>query len=360
MGFYDLMRLLGIGKGNEVILLGATCSVMVNAVMRTGATPVFADVDPDTFGSSSQTIAACVTRQTRIIVAQHSFGIPCDIEPIAKLSKEKNIFLLEDCALTLGSKVNGVVVGNFGDAALFSTDHSKPLNTLTGGLIYTCNSELACRLRLSQAVCSELSVARQKALWSRFLLEARYCVPAKYGRMGLIEIFLAIRKKFIHEEGDFLSEDFGSNHVTTYPYPAKLPAFLAAIGLIEIERWATVAVERSILLGSLIDSLRESQRDPYLPKAYKNKALQIVPSRFAWSETEGSNTRNLIKHFVHVSWTWFMQPIIATSEPLESFGYRTGFCPVSERIGPGMVNIPCNVIQKDAATLIELLKRVYV
>jgi hypothetical protein len=110
----------------------------------------------------------------------------------------------------------------------------------------------------------------------------------------------------------------------------------------------------------LIDSLRGSQRDPYLPKAYKNKALQIVPSRFAWSETEGSNTRNLIKHFVHVSWTWFMQPIIATSEPLESFGYRTGFCPVSERIGPGMVNIPCNVIQKDAATLIELLKRVYV
>lgn len=119
MGFYELMRLEGIGKGDEVILLGATCAVMVNAVLRTGATPVFSDINLDTFGSSRSTIEVCVTPQTRMIVAQHSFGIPCEIEPIVNLAKERNIFLLEDCALTLGSKVNGIVVGNFGDAALF-------------------------------------------------------------------------------------------------------------------------------------------------------------------------------------------------------------------------------------------------
>ena len=53
MGFYDLMRVLNIGKGDEVILLGSTCAVMVNAVMRTGATPVFSDMDLETYGSSS-------------------------------------------------------------------------------------------------------------------------------------------------------------------------------------------------------------------------------------------------------------------------------------------------------------------
>jgi len=358
MGFYDLMRLLGIGKGNEVILLGATCSVLVNAVMRKGAIPVFADVDPDTFGSSSQTIAACVTKQTRMIVAQHSFGIPCDIEPIVKLAKEKNIFLLEDCALTLGSKVNGVVVGNFGDAALFSTDHSKPLNTLTGGLVYMRNAKLACSLRLSQTVCSELSVARQKALWRRLILEARYCTPARYGRMGLIEVFSAIKKKLFGMTGDFLSGDFGSNPSTEYPYPAKLPAFLAAIGLIEIERWPIVAADRSILLGRLLEALSGSQAESYLPKAYKNEALQIVPLRFAWSELKGAGVRMALRHFVHVPWTWFMQPIIATSEPLENLGYRSGSCPVSERIGPDMVNIPCNIEQKEAAKLVAFFKKV--
>ena len=65
-----------------------------------------------------------------------------ELKPIVELATNNSIFLLEDCALTLGSSIDGVVCGNFGDAALFSTDHSKPLNTLTGGFIYTKDSEL--------------------------------------------------------------------------------------------------------------------------------------------------------------------------------------------------------------------------
>ncbi len=359
MGFFDLMRTIGIGDGDEVILPGATCAVMVNAVLRVGATPIFADIDPDTFGSSSQAIAVCISPKTRMIVAQHSFGIPCDIEPIVNLAKSRNIFLLEDCALTLGSKVNDVVVGNFGDAALFSTDHSKPLNTLTGGLIYTQNAALAQRLRLSQSNHPNLSADRQNALWRRLLLEAHYCVPARYGRMSLIDIFYSIRNKLIPAEGDFLADDFGSSSVSAYPYPSRLPAFLAATGLIEVRRWPQVSNERKIILKGLIDILAESRSAAYLPVAYKNKALQIVPLRLAWSEQSGANVRKSIQHFIHVPWTWFMSPIIATNVPLENLGYRSGACPISECIGPNMVNIPCNLGRKEADLLItEIQKKV--
>lgn len=79
MGFYELMRIQGVGIGDEVILLGATCAVMVNAVRRTGATAVFSDIDHETFGSSCQAIEVCITPKTRMIVAQHSFGIPTKI-----------------------------------------------------------------------------------------------------------------------------------------------------------------------------------------------------------------------------------------------------------------------------------------
>ena len=111
--------------------------MMVNAVVSVGVKPIYADNDTDTFGSSAEAISKVLTPQTKMIVAQHSFGISCDSQPIVTLAKSNSIFLLEDCALTLGSNIDGVVCGNFGDAALFSTDHSKPLNTLTGGLIYT-------------------------------------------------------------------------------------------------------------------------------------------------------------------------------------------------------------------------------
>lgn len=357
MGFYELMRLNGIGKGDEVILTGATCSVMVNAIMRLGATPVFADIDPATFGSSCAAIAASVTNKTRMIVAQHSFGIPCDIGPIADLALKKNIFLLEDCALTLGSEVNGVPVGNFGDAALFSTDHSKPLNTLIGGLVYTQNIRLAECLKDAQSRCPELSVGRQRALWKRLLLEAHYCVPARYGKMGLIDIYLLVRRKLIRAEPDLLTEDGVKPSTTSYPYPARLPAFLAALGLIEIERWPQIASDRSAKFEYLLGLFAESRSGAQLPTAYKNNSLKIIPLRLAWFEPDGARIRSAIKRYIDVSWTWFMAPVIATKEPIENFGYRKGACPVSESVGPCMVNIPCNIDREVANKLMSLIRK---
>lgn len=356
MGFYDLMRIQGIGKGDEVILPGATCAVMVNAILRTGATPVFSDIDPDTFGSTAKSIETCITPHTKMIVAQHSFGIPCDIEPIVELAQSRDIFLLEDCALTLGSTVNGVTVGNFGDAALFSTDHSKPLNTLIGGLIYTRDTELAQHLRISQASCLELPHARQQALWRRFLLERCYCVPKRYGRMGMVELFNAVGRKMSIILDPFFSDDSGANPSTDYPYPARLPAFLAAIGLIEVKRWPKVASERKALLERLIDVADNSREGTWLPRAYKNECLEIVPLRFAWSQQNGTDVRESIRHFVHVSWTWFMQPVIATRVPLDILGYQSGSCPTAEKIGPGMVNLPCNISPDDFEELIKLFQ----
>lgn len=341
MGFYQLMQVLNIGRGDEVILLGATCSVMATAIMRTGATPIFSDIDPNTFGSSKSAIEPCISAKTRMIVAQHSFGIPCDIEPIALLAKERGIFLLEDCALTLGSKIRGITVGNFGDAALFSTDHSKPINTLIGGLVYTNNTKLANQLRDSQKKCPELSVKRQKALWRRIMLEAVFCTPRHYSRYRLIDRLLSIWGRLTSSEGDFLVDDFFSATNVAYPYPAKLPAFLAAIGMLEIGRWQITSRNRQKFLISLIQALSGTSSIGNLPSAYKNKNLEIIPLRFAWHENNGVDIRRILGHFIDVSWTWFMDPIVGARGSLRLHGYHAGSCPISEAIGMNMINIPC-------------------
>lgn len=358
MGFYALMKILGIGTGDEVIIQGSTCAVMVNAILRTGATPVFADIDPETFGSSAQHVERCITRQTRMIVAQHSFGIPCDIEPIVMLARSRKIFLLEDCALALGSKIDGIAVGNFGNAAMFSTDHSKPLNTLIGGLVYTRDHLLAKKLQEAQVVSPDLPDSKQQALWQRILLERRYCHPSKYGRMGVIDLLASVRSKFFKRVGPFLSEDFRATASSSYPYPARLPGFLAAIGVHEVARWPQVATDRKEILHELLEAAKNSEIQPYLPKAYFNKQLDIVPLRFAWSQPDGALVRDRQSLFVHVAWTWFLQPIVATSEPLESFGYQRGACPVSEKIGGGMVNLPCNLSRDDSKHLVGLFRKV--
>ena len=359
MGFYALMKILGIGPGAEVVVQGATCAVMLNAILRTGATPVFADIDSETFGSSKQHIERCLTPRTRMVVAQHSFGIPCDIVPIVALSSSRKIFLLEDSALAVGSTIDGIAVGNFGDAALFSTDHSKPLNTLAGGLVYTRDSFLANKLQEVQAASPDLSGSKQQALWQRFLLERHYCHPSKYGRMGVIDLLAAVRSRFFKRLDPFLFEDFRATTCSSYPYPARLPGFLAAIGIHEVARWPQVAADRKETLCKLLEVAMNSEMRPYLPKAYINRRLDIVPLRFAWSQPNGALVRDKrLSLFVHVAWTWFLQPIVATSEPLESFGYQRGECPVSEQIGRGMVNLPCNLSRDDSIHLVSLCRNV--
>ena len=168
MGFYALLKILDIKSGDEIVLTGATCAVMINAVIRIGATPIYADISEETFGTSSDSVKRCLSPRTKVVVAQHSFGIPCDIKEIANITKQKGIFLVEDCALCLGSTLDGKKVGLFGDAALFSFDHTKPINSMIGGMMCTNSELLHSKLKRIQEQSPEISISKRKALFKRF------------------------------------------------------------------------------------------------------------------------------------------------------------------------------------------------
>lgn len=356
MGFFALMQTLGIREGDEVVLQGATCSVMVNAVLRTGASPVYADIDANTFGSSADDIMKVLSQRTRLIVAQHSFGIPCDIEPILELANDRGIFLLEDCALTVGSRINGTICGNFGDAALFSTDHSKPINTISGGLVYTRNSSLYAELKKIQSHIGTFSVKKQKSLWHQLILERNYCKPARYGRMRLMQ--LVYSNLLGVTMNAFASEDYGSAASVSYPYPARIPGFLAALGILEIDRWHRTLRVRKEILDSLLQVM-EKQCGEKLPGSYHDKSREIVPLRLTWSAKNAELVRQRLSSILDTSGIWFMQPIIASNEPLENFGYEPGCCPKSEMIGHSIVNLPCNISQESLVRLTEKLRKLW-
>jgi Predicted pyridoxal phosphate-dependent enzyme apparently involved in regulation of cell wall biogenesis len=192
MGFYSLMKILDIKQGDEVILQGYTCSVMPNAIFRLGATPIYADISLHNLGTSPESVKNLISENTKMIVVQHSFGIPCEVEEIKKICEERDIFLLEDCAISLGSKVHGIQIGNFGDAALYSFDHSKPINAMTGGIIYSTNNELINSLMKIQENTDHFSARHNPLLFNEFLRERRICITAQYGRDDLYKSF----KKF--------------------------------------------------------------------------------------------------------------------------------------------------------------------
>jgi len=355
MAFFVLMQEIGIREGDEVVLPGATCSVMANAVLRVGARPVYADLDPRTLAPDAVAVEKVISPRTRMIVAQHSFGIPCDIEGITELARSRNLFLLEDCALTLGSRFQGKVAGSFGHAALFSTDHSKPLNTMMGGLVYSPDRQLIARIRRRREKVSDVPLAKQRALFRRLLLERAYCHPGRYGRLALREL---VERLTGARASPFLDEDFGCGSGTSYPYPARMPGFLALLGLLELKRWPRVAARRKEVLRRLLGTAERLGMDMKCFEAYQDERRDVVPLRLAWHAPDGERQRGALADRVDVSWTWFMQPIVATREPLEAYGYHRGACPVSESLGPRMINLPCNIPVEWVGELAKCLRRI--
>ena len=142
MALHALLRHYGLGNGDEVLVTGFTCSVVLNAILRCGAVPSFVDIDRQTLGTSPESVEAAITPRTKVLIAQHTFGIPCAIDSLRTLATRRNIKLIEDVAIAFGSKHKGKPLGAWGDAAYFSTDHSKPLNSLIGGMLYTTDENL--------------------------------------------------------------------------------------------------------------------------------------------------------------------------------------------------------------------------
>lgn len=354
MGFFALLQSLGVKSGCEVILTGSTCAVMANAVLRTGAKPVYADISPTNFGTCPLSVAGLITKNTKVIVAQHSFGIPCDIKKISEIAKENEIFLIEDCALSFDSKLGGTTLGLFGDAALFSFDHTKPINAMIGGMICT-NADIDRKLKIIQAQSAEIPLLKRKALFKQFKRERYFCNPNRYSQHQVVELLETKFRAVFDLSKPFLTDDSTSNMQgrSSYPYPAKIPEFVSFLGRLELKRWLSVKEERQKILEKYIHLLESLGLQSCIEDTYINGNHNIVPLRFVWRSSDGTNLRGKIKKILQVDRAWFTKPIVDTSEPLENFQYIKGTCPVSESLEGSIINLPTSISLSEADTLIS-------
>ncbi|HEX8620999.1 MAG TPA: DegT/DnrJ/EryC1/StrS aminotransferase family protein [Allosphingosinicella sp.] len=123
------LRAFGIGPGDEVIVTPRTFVASAFCAMLVGATPVFADVDPESGNITGETVARVLTDRTRAIIPVHLAGWPADMEPIMALARERGIKVIEDCAQAVGAEIDGRTIGSFGDSAAFSFCQDKIIST---------------------------------------------------------------------------------------------------------------------------------------------------------------------------------------------------------------------------------------
>lgn len=134
--------------GDEIITTSITDMGALTPILYQGAIPVFADVDPNTWNVTAETIAARITDRTKAIIVTHLFGNPCDMSAIMELANARGIPVIEDCAQAFMAKHNGRSVGTFGSVGCFSLQQGKHITTGEGGLVTTNDDALARRLFL--------------------------------------------------------------------------------------------------------------------------------------------------------------------------------------------------------------------
>ena len=135
------LRALDIGKDDEVITTAFTFVATASAIGLAGATPVFVDINPDTFNIDANKIEAAITPKTKAIIPVHLYGQPAEMDKIMDIAKRHNLKVVEDCCQAIGAEYKGQKVGSFGDFGCFSFYPTKNLGGMGDGGMITCNDE---------------------------------------------------------------------------------------------------------------------------------------------------------------------------------------------------------------------------
>jgi perosamine synthetase len=346
IALFGILRELGVGEGDEVIVPLPTHIVVTNAVKYLGAKPVYADCRLADYNIDPDGVAALIGPRTRALLVQHTFGIPADMEKLLAVTAENDVPLIEDCVHALGATWRGRPVGGIGRAGFFSTEETKIISTTMGGAGVTSDDRLAEGVRAFQRECPPPG----RSLTARRLVK--------------LALYYVLTEPHVHTAARPAYEALGERQPLPVPtseaelagerpehYEERLAAGQAEIALAQLARLGEnlahrrrVAAEFAAALGPMgfVAPVVADDAEP---------AWVRYPVRVADREAA---IRTLRRHIV--PGTWFTSVQEEAVRPTIN-GYVAGTCPQAERAARELVNLPTHprVGAKDVAAIVEAM-----
>ncbi len=333
VALYALLRALDISRDDEVILPGYTCVMNVNPIKYAGAKPVYVDIEPNTFNMNVNLLEEKITNKTKVIIAQHTYGYPCEMDTIMKIAQSSGICVIEDCCLALGSKYKGRMVGTFGKAGYFSSQWNKPYTTGLGGMLITSDKELADRIESLQAdeMCQpsgrEVFMLRMQLIIYRLFIYPGTTASAQ-------RLFRYLMKK---------GAVVGSSSTNEYE-PVKADDFFKAMSSVQarsgIRQLGKIEKNNAHRkkMAKLYDELLAAKG--WQPGRYDSKVVEPVMVRYPIRIAEKDEAlAQAAKAGIELG-SWFECPLHPIETPLASYDYGLGMCPEAEKAGKEVVNLP--------------------
>jgi perosamine synthetase len=336
VGLYALLRALDIGPGDEVIVPGYTCVMNANPIKYVGARPIYVDIEPDTFNINANLLDGKITNRTKVIIAQHTYGYPCDMDAIMDIARRRGVCVIEDCCLALGSKYKGRMVGTFGRAAYFSFQWNKPYTTGLGGMVITSDKDLDERIdtlradEMRQPSGEEVLMLSMQLLIYRLLVYPRTTALAQSLFRYLTRKGAVVGSSSACEFKPRKAEDFFKG-VSTMQARAGLRQ------LRKIERNISHRMNMAALYGQLLES------KAWKSSNYDRAVIQPVLVRYPLRIAEKQKALALAAKAGVELGSWFECPLHPRQTPLASYDYAAGMYPEAEKAAHEVVNLPLHL-----------------
>jgi perosamine synthetase len=335
VAMYAILRALGIGAGDEVIVPAFTCVAVPNAVLYAGATPVYVDIDEATYTADPAAVAAAMSPRTRAVLAQNTFGLSADLDALREIAAGHGAVVVDDCTHGLGGSYKGRPNGAAAHAAFYSTQWSKPISTGLGGIAVTTDAALARELAAIERAAPEPSV-RDRALLAAMLVARERVATPRTLRAGRAAYRVVSRAGLV--PGSSSGEELEGTEMPE-GFVARLSAFQARLAgrrLATLD--AAVRRRRAAAQGYSAWLAAHGKTAPFEPDSAVHAFLRY-PIR-VWERdafVEEADRRGVLLG------DWFHSPLYPIDADLERWGYRPGSSPVAERVSAEIVNLPVDV-----------------
>lgn len=342
---YIILKALGIGKGDEVAIQAFTCVAVPNAILWLGAKPLYIDID-DSYNVDSRDLLKKITLKTKAIIVQNTFGVPADLETIRKIAKERKIFLIEDCAHSLGAEYHGEKIGTLSDVAFFSFGRDKIISSVFGGVIFSSN-----RIFLKKAgkLLKEIGFPRTSWTLQQVFHPVAMGIIMPFYNLGLGKLLLLLFQKLrLLSKAVYEEEKSGGK---PSHFPKRLPGALAILALNQLGKLDRFNTHRKSVARYYFNMLKNSTFK--LPDFSKGAVWLRFPIKTSFSEDLLSFT----KSYSILLGDWYKSPVTPAPD-LEKEEYKKGSCPNAEEAASQVVNLPTypTLTISDAKLIIRKIK----
>lgn len=351
---YAILASLDLQATDEVLLQSFTCVAVADPILWAGVRPVYVDCNPETFTMDPDDLERKITHRSKVLIVQHTFGQPAEMNRLMEMAQEHGLFVIEDCAHALGGQYHGKALGSFGQAAFFSFGRDKVISSVFGGMAVVRKPWVKQRVREHQK-----KLVHPSRVWIFQQLAHPIVMSfakATYDWMGLGKVLIEIAKRthLISRAVLPLEKRGGKPGFVDYHMPNAL-ALLVIRQLKKLDRFndhrARIAKVYQEGLRDIVNLKMEGE--------YKDRVWLRFSVILETCDRRDQLARVAKSHGILLG-DWYDVPVAPSGVQPSVIQYVPGSCPTAERLAQTVINLPTHIgiSIEDAKRIISVIKDV--